>query len=513
MIFLLILSLAGLIDAAYLTWEHINNVLPPCTVNNFLPILSDCGQVLRSAYAEVFGIPLALFGAAHYALLSGVIIYIIIQNNKIAKQWIILQSIAGAIFSLYLMYLQIIVIKSICIYCTLSAFISFTIVTLVFLKLKIERISIRLFIYSFIYKTIIKPILFLFNPEFIHEQMVNTGEIISKTFIANLMKKKLVNKNDVLKQKIAGITFSNPVGLAAGFDYDAKLTQVLSKLDFGYQTIGTITNGSYGGNSPPRLGRLPKSKSLLVNKGFKNKGAENIALKISNFKFQIPLGISIGMTNSKNIKTLNEAIFDIKNAFKIFEKNNVKNSYYELNISCPNLINNRLNFYSSKNLNLLLNELNKLHIKKPIFIKMPIDKTNQEFLSMLKIIINFKFIKGIIIGNLQKDRNDISLNRQEVKKFKKGYFSGKPCEERSNELIKLTYKKYKNQLVIIGCGGIFNGEDAYKKIKLGASLLQLITGMIFEGPQLISQINLELVELLKKDGYNNINRAIGINNQ
>ncbi len=105
----------------------------------------------------------------------------------------------------------------------------------------------------------------------------------------------------------------------------------------------------------------------------------------------------------------------------------------------------------------------------------------------------------------------ISLIPSEVKKFKNGYFSGKPCEKRSNELIKLTYKKYKDRLIIIGCGGIFSAKDAYKKIKLGASLVQLITGMIFQGPQLIYQINLELIDLLKKDGFKNIKNAIGKN--
>jgi len=141
---------------------------------------------------------------------------------------------------------------------------------------------------------------------------------------------------------------------------------------------------------------------------------------------------------------------------------------------------------------------------------MPIDKTNQKFLTILKVIEQFSFIKGVIIGNLFKDRKSPFLDKQEVKKFKVGYFSGKPCEIKSNELIKSTYKKYKDRFVIIGCGGVFNGDDAYKKIRLGASLIQLITGMIYQGPQLISQINLELEELLEKDGFTNIKQAVGI---
>jgi dihydroorotate dehydrogenase len=127
---------------------------------------------------------------------------------------------------------------------------------------------------------------------------------------------------------------------------------------------------------------------------------------------------------------------------------------------------------------------------------------------MLKVISDFE-VAGVIFGNLQKNRKDKSLNAQEVKKFPIGNFSGKPTEQRSNELIQLAYRKYGKQLIIIGCGGIFSAEDAYKKIRLGASLVQLVTGLIFEGPSLVAQINLELVKLLQKDGFSNISQAVG----
>jgi dihydroorotate dehydrogenase len=131
---------------------------------------------------------------------------------------------------------------------------------------------------------------------------------------------------------------------------------------------------------------------------------------------------------------------------------------------------------------------------------------------MLEVINKFTFIKGVIIGNLQKNRKDPSLDQDEVKKFKTGNFSGKPCKKRSNELIKLTFQKYKKRFVIIGCGGVFSVNDAYKKIKLGASLVQLITGMIYQGPQLIAQINLEFLNLLKKDGFKHVSEAVGVDN-
>ncbi|VVA44464.1 Dihydroorotate dehydrogenase (quinone) [Candidatus Roizmanbacteria bacterium] len=509
---LILLSLLGIADATYLTFEHYRQVIPPCTVNRFLPIASDCGKVLNSSYSIAFGVPLAVFGIIQYSLLLIAIILLAIYRKKIFTYWLILQSLVGAIFSMYFMYIQIGILKSICIYCTLSAFISFIIFFLVSKIFHKEKILLRLNIIAFVYQKIIKPFFFLFDPEFIHNLMVSRGELIGKTFVKNFLNWKLNYSSKKLKQKIAGIDFAGPVGLAAGFDYEARLTQILYSLGFGFQTVGTITNIPYEGNPYPRLGRLPKSRSLMVNKGFKNIGAKAIAknLVLSGVEgFEIPLGISIGVSNNQNLISLKDSIDDVKMAFSVFEKTKIKNSYYELNISCPNLINNNVSFYETSGLLQLLQSIDRLKLRKPIFVKMPIDKSNKEFLSLLEVISKFNFIKGIIIGNLFKDRKSPLLDKQEVNKFKVGNFSGKPCEPRSNELIKLTYKKYKNKLIIIGCGGVFNGRDAYTKIKLGASLIQLITGMIFQGPQLISQINLELEELLEKDGYGNIREAVG----
>ena len=510
---LALLALSGIADAAYLTFEHYQQVIPPCTINRLLPIASDCGKVLRSSYSVMFGVPLAVFGVVQYLLLLTAIILLAVYRKKISAYWLILQSMIGAIFSLYFMYVQLVILKSICLYCTLSAIISFAIFFLVSRIFYKERFSLRLNIIAFVYQKIMKPLLFLLDPEFIHNLMVSRGELIGKTFIKNYFNWKLNYQSLKIKQKISGINFIAPIGLAAGFDYNAKLTQVLYSLGFGFQTVGTITNMSYGGNPKPRLGRLPKSRSLMVNKGFKNLGVEKISQKLSQLNYKIPLGISIGMSNNELIKNTNEAIKDTINAFKIFEKAKVKNSYYELNISCPNLINTAIDFNKPENINQLFQSIDRLKIKKTIFIKMPISISNKEFVSLLNVISKYKIIKGVIIGNLFKDRNSLLLDRREVKKFKVGYFSGKPCAPRSNELIKLAYKKYGSRLIVIGCGGVFNGQDAYEKIKLGASLIQLITGMIFQGPQLISQINLELEELLEKDGYNNIKEAIGVNNK
>ncbi|MFA6390989.1 MAG: quinone-dependent dihydroorotate dehydrogenase [Patescibacteria group bacterium] len=512
-ILLTLFTVLGILDAGYLTYEHYRQVIPPCTINRLLPILSDCGRVLRSSYSVMFGIPLAVLGVIQYGFLLFLLALLFFYKKRVFIYLIILQSMFGAIFSLYFVYLQLVVLRSICIYCMLSALISFTIFFLIGKIFYKERFSLRLNIIAFIYQKVIKPIFFLLDAEFVHISHIFLGDLLGKTFLKNYINWEFNYSSSKLRQKVAGISFSGPVGLAAGFDYEARLTQILYSLGFGFQSVGTITNLSYKGNPEPRLGRLPKSRSLMVYKGFKNWGAKIISRNLIHQPAnKIPMGISIGTSNNSSIKNTGDAVKDIATTFKTFGKYQTKNKYYEINISCPNLINTAIDFYKPANLSLLLNSISRLKIEKPIFVKMPISITNKEFLSLLNIISQHKIIKGVIIGNLLKDRKSSLLDKQEVKKFKVGNFSGKPCEPRSNELIKLTYKKYGGRLIIIGCGGVFNGQDAYKKISLGASLIQLITGMIFQGPQVISQINLELEELLEKDGFKNISDAIGYEN-
>lgn len=508
-IILLILAIAGIADAGYLTYEHYAHAVPTCTINRFLPMFSDCGAVLRSKYSILFGVPLALLGLIHYSILASVLALAIFTNKKLWWFWVLIEATAGAFASVYFMYLQIGVIGKLCLYCTLSALISFIIFSLALMWMEWERKTLFIYISGFIYQRFLKPIFFLIDPEFIHVSMVGMGELMGKfslkrKFIAAFL--RIENKK--LAQNIAGVHFANPVGLSAGFDYEARLTQILPSVGFGFETVGTITYSPYGGNTRPMLGRLPKSKSLMVNKGFKNLGAGETMRRMSKLYFEMPVGISIGRTNGKKNMTQKQSVEDVVKSFSLFEKSRVKHSYYELNISCPNLYGN-ISFYPPKNLKQLLSVVQKIKITRPVFVKMPIEKSDKEVKEMLSIISQFSIIKGVIFGNLQKDRKDPSLDPDEVKKFKVGYFSGKPTEKRSNELIRLSYRLYKKRFIIIGCGGIFSAEDAYKKIRLGASLVQLITGMVYQGPGLIGQINLELLELLKRDGFKHISEAVG----
>jgi len=245
---------------------------------------------------------------------------------------------------------------------------------------------------------------------------------------------------------------------------------------------------------------MPSSKALLVNKGLKNLGARATIAKLKGLEFKIPVGISIASTNRHFTDTKSQ-ILDIVTCFKLFENSPVRHTYYELNISCPNTFGGEP-FTTPERLTLLLTAIEKIKIKRPIFVKMPIDQSEKETLSLLKVIVDYK-LEGIIIGNLTKDHANPHISAADKKMWSsnKGNVSGKPTFQRSNKLIALAKKHYGKKLIIVGTGGIFSPEDAIKKLELGADLVQLITGMIYEGPQLIGRINRRLAYPSASDVY------------
>ena len=366
---------------------------------------------------------------------------------------------------------------------------------------------------SFIYNHFARRLLFRFDSELIHEKLVAVGGWMGQYALTRGMTRGLFRVSDPsLMQTVAGIHFENPVGLAAGFDYRADLSPILPCIGFGFGTIGTITNSAYEGNPKPRLGRLIRSKSLLVNKGFKNDGIDATLEKLRNrpysFAPSFNVGLSIGKTNSHAAMTQEEAVIDVVGAFKKAEAANLPFSYYELNISCPNLFGS-VTFYPPENLRALLQAVTGLKLSHPLFIKMPIEKSDTEIEAILDVITSFPSVAGVIFGNLQKNRNAPGVIPEESAKYPVGHLSGMPTQKDSDHFTRLAYRKGNGKLIVIGCGGIMSAEDAYRKIRLGASLVQFITGMIYEGPQLAAQINAGLVKLLKQDSLNNISEAVG----
>lgn len=344
------------------------------------------------------------------------------------------------------------------------------------------------------YKNIIKPLAFRQDAEHVHNNISRLGEFLGSSKVAKDVTSKIFSySNEALHKKVLGIEFKNPIGLAAGFDYDGHLAEFLPSIGFGFNTVGTVTAQPYEGNAYPRLGRLPKSKSLLVNKGFKSEGASAVAKRLDNkdFRHHGTLGLSVGSTNIPQIDTPTKAIDDYLTTFNVFkDKDYVK--YFELNISCPNISLKGI-FTDENFISELAHAVNSLNLTKPIFVKMHNEISHEKSDALVKVFLKFS-ISGFIFSNLVKDRANKFLNREEVESIKdlKGNFSGKPCFDNSNSLIRHTRSEFANDVSIVGCGGVFSAKDAKAKLNAGADLVQLITGTVYEGPQLVGEINKSL---------------------
>ncbi|OHA15412.1 MAG: dihydroorotate dehydrogenase (quinone) [Candidatus Taylorbacteria bacterium RIFCSPLOWO2_12_FULL_43_20] len=353
------------------------------------------------------------------------------------------------------------------------------------------------------YKSVLKPIFFSMDPENVHDKMVSFGKTLGASSLTRgILRLTFGYTNPVLEQDILGIRFRNPVGLAAGFDKNAELHQILPGVGFGFGELGSITGYPCEGNFKPRLWRLRRSKGLVVYYGLKNKGCEIISNELRTRQFDIPIGISVAMTNCRDNVDVANALNDYAKAFTSFQ--NI-GEYITVNISCPNAEGGQP-FVDPEKLNLLLGKLDNIEVKKPVFVKISPDLNPGRIDEILSVLKQHR-VHGIICSNLTKKRSNPAIIDGIVPE--KGGISGAPVRDLSDNLISYIYKKEKDRFVIIGCGGIFNARDAYKKIRAGASLVQMITGMIFEGPQVISEINMGLVKLLKKDGYRNVKEAVG----
>ncbi|MDP3901349.1 MAG: quinone-dependent dihydroorotate dehydrogenase [bacterium] len=336
-----------------------------------------------------------------------------------------------------------------------------------------------------LYRRVLKPWLFIIDAEKVHNVFTDLGEKLENS---NLISWMFAGKQSNTNKSVLGIEFSNPVGLAAGFDYNGRLAKVARQIGFGFNTVGTVTAKPYGGNPAPRLIRLPKSRSILVNKGFKSEGATAVAkrLDVKNLTDHT-VGISVGSTNIPEINSISKAIDDYLFTFDIF-RNKPYVKYFELNISCPNAAMSE-SFGDEKNFKNLVSAVTGLNIHQPIFVKMSNEIEYSKADALVRSALSWG-VRGFIFSNLIKDRNNSALDKGELEKIKffKGNFSGQPTFVGSNNLIAHVRHEFGKDVAIVGCGGIFSPADAMAKFNAGADLVQLITGMIYQGPQLIGEI-------------------------
>ena len=361
------------------------------------------------------------------------------------------------------------------------------------------------------YKHIVKPVLFTRHPDSVHKHMIKTAHIVGGVPGARSLP-LLWSHQDAryLEQNLFGMTFRNPVGLSAGLDKGIETPRIMRAVGFGFMTGGSVTWGQYQGNEGDWFYRLPKSQALVVNAGLPSEGTETVVRRVSKYSSTIftkfPLIVSVAKTNSRRCASDVDGMRDYAASLAMFDsEKNV--GAMEINISCPNAFGGE-DFTTPKRLDMLLSVVDELMLEKPILIKMPISIPLQQFLELTDVAAQHT-VAGLTIGNLLKDRSKANL-KEELPASVKGNLSGAPNRELTTELVRQAHLRHGDALKIIGVGGIFNAHHAYEKIKAGATLVEMITGVIFEGPQVVGDINSGLVDLLKRDGFTHISQAVGI---
>ena len=364
----------------------------------------------------------------------------------------------------------------------------------------------------------IRPLIFLMEPEQAHYSLKRMGVFLGSNPITKWLTALLMDYNHKsLAITVDGIDYRNPVGLSAGFDKDGELTKIYPSIGFGLAELGSFTGEICPGNPGKRLFRMIKSKAIVVWYGLNNEGAETISKRLAKEDFgRLRVGINAANSNLTPEFDLEMSINDYLKTMKLFKD---IGDYYDVNISCPNTQDGEP-FVDKKNLDALLTRINE-EIRpisdKPIYVKLAADMTLDEINTIVDGCVEHG-MDGVVCTNLAKPQYNSEHRPEEYPTVDgrlpkgKGAMSGLPLQRISTNVIRHVYRRTRGKLTIIGVGGIFTAKDAYEKITSGASLLHMITTMIFDGPQNINEINRGLVKLLKKDGFETMAEAVGSRN-
>jgi dihydroorotate dehydrogenase len=358
--------------------------------------------------------------------------------------------------------------------------------------------------------SLIRPILFRLPAESAHEfalQALRSG--LSTSFAREAVAQRLATREFGSLNRF-GLDFSNPVGLAAGFDKNGSYVRELAALGFGFIEVGTVTNQPQPGNPKPRLFRLPKDRALINRLGFNNVGAAQVTENLKRHRAACVVGVNIG--KSRNV-AIEDAVPDYLASFAaVYEVAD----YIAVNVSSPNTPNLR-DLQAARLLKELLIALQRrneelaartFRERKPLLLKIAPDLSESEIEEIVAVAIKAD-IAGIIATNTTVRRDGLRTPAAEVQRLGEGGLSGAPLRSRSNEVISLIYNLTRGKLPIIGAGGVFTAEDAWEKICAGASLIQLYTGFIYEGPGVVHRINQGLAAIMKREGFAAIDDAVG----
>lgn len=346
------------------------------------------------------------------------------------------------------------------------------------------------------YKSILKPLLFTLNAEKAHHlTFAWIKRAFNLPFARTVIQRQFAFDDPILEREVFGLRFKNPVGLAAGFDKDAKLIDEMELLGFGFIEIGTLTPKPQEGNPKPRLFRLPKDLALINRMGFNNGGVKEAAIRLQDRKSDIIVGGNIG----KNKNTPNEQAE--QDYLICFEALYPYVDYFVVNVSSPNTPNLR-DLQEKEPLKKLLLTVKKANKRqdypKPILLKIAPDLTVGQLDDIIEIVVETK-IDGVIATNTTIDRTLLTTDANAIEAIGAGGVSGKVLSKRSTEVIRYLYSQSNGAFPIIGVGGIFSAKDAIEKLEAGASLVQVYTGMIYEGPSLIKKIKKGIAAHYKKN--------------
>lgn len=349
----------------------------------------------------------------------------------------------------------------------------------------------------------LRPILFQLDAEWSHWLAVSALKSACVVPGKQVLERTFQVKSEALRTSAFGLSFSNPFGLAAGFDKNARYVEGLETLGFGFLEVGTVTFHAQSGNPKPRIKRIPESQALWNHLGFNNEGAAAMAARLKSIRRTVPLGINIGKSK---IAPLEKAAEDYLASFRLLYP---YGDYFVLNVSSPNTPGLR-DLQKEENLTELLGEIQRMNRElsknltiKPVLVKISPDESLETIDAMASTAMEAG-VAGIVATNTTLQREGLNASLPQA-----GGISGAPLRKRSSEIVRHLYKGARGKLSIIGCGGIFSAEDAFEKIAAGASLVQVYTGLVYEGPELVKKINHGLINLLKEAGFKNIREAVG----
>jgi len=349
------------------------------------------------------------------------------------------------------------------------------------------------------YEKLLKPLLFRMDPEEAHERMMTMMRAAQAVPLGKVLARTMFRRREPgLETEIFGLKFRNPIGLAAGFDKDARVIQMMGSLGFRFVEVGSLTLRPQPGNPKPRIFRLPEYEAVINRLGFNNLGAEAAAERLQAIGRQpFPVGVNLGLNKDTPHEIAHE---EYAKTFKLLEP---FGDYFVVNVSSPNTLGLR-DLQQRASLEKILTAIQKANAnKKPLLVKLSPDLSDELLPSLIELIAGLA--SGVIATNTTIARPGIPSDEPPIQ----GGLSGKPLRSRSTELIKKIHALSSGKLPIIGVGGIFTGGDAYEKIRAGASLVQLYTGLVYRGPAAVGKIQRELSAWLKQGGFKTVADAVG----